>query len=310
MTNPNDRPIAVAPRSRPEMYDVLARAVVDAGGRLGGLADAGALIWADPKAAADFPGIIAQAPHVSWIQLPYAGINPFVEHLDADHIWTCGKGTYARPVAEYALGAILAGLRGFPTYARASTWGAPIGHNLDAAVVTIIGGGGIAGELLALLEPFSCETRVVRRTPRPMAGADLVVGTDELPTACAGADVVVVAAALTPETTGIVDETVLAAMADHGWVVNVGRGPHVVTADLLSALRTGGIGGAFLDVHDTEPLPDDSELWNEPNVVITPHIGNTPAMGLTLLATTVTENVGRWLRGDELVSLVDVEAGY
>ena len=99
-------------------------------------------------------------------------------------------------------------------------------------------------------------------------------------------------------------------MEDHAWIVNVARGRHIVTDDLVDALRDGVIGGAALDVTDPEPLPSGHPLWTLPNCIITPHVGNTPEMAKPLLARRVTENVRRFARGDELIGLVDVDAGY
>ncbi|MFP4513514.1 MAG: NAD(P)-dependent oxidoreductase, partial [Acidimicrobiales bacterium] len=99
-------------------------------------------------------------------------------------------------------------------------------------------------------------------------------------------------------------------MADHAWLVNVARGRHVVTDDLVAALRDGAIGGAGLDVTDPEPLPPEHPLWSLPNVLITPHVGNTPEMGVPLLAARVTENVRRFAAGEDLLGIVDVDLGY
>ena len=88
------------------------------------------------------------------------------------------------------------------------------------------------------------------------------------------------------------------------------RGGHVVTDDLVTALREGVIAGAVLDVTDPEPLPDGHPLWELDNCVITPHVGNTPEMGLPLIADRVRVNVGRWIAGDKLIGPVDVGVGY
>src|SRR5207302_7524225 len=115
--------------------------------------------------------------------------------------------------------------------------------------------------------------------------------------------------ALTPATAGIVGEAELAAMPDHAVLVNVARGPHVVTDDLAAALQSGTIGGAGLDVTDPEPLPDDHPLWTAPNCIVTPHTGNTPDMARPLLAARITENVRRFAAGEPLIGVVDPEAG-
>ena len=292
------------------MHRALVDAVEAAGGTVVDLPDANGLIWADPAAADLYPSIIADAPGVEWIQLPYAGIEPFLEHLDTEHLWTCGKGVYAEPVAEWIITALLAAFRDIPRYARARSWPSQGGRNLLGAHLTVIGAGGITESLLRLLAPWGCEVTVVRRSSRRMAGASRTVTTDELTDAVSAADAVIVACALTDETAGIIDRDLLTAMADHAWLLNVGRGGHVVTADLVDALERDTIAGAVLDVTDPEPLPDDSPLWGLDNCLITPHVGNTPEMGLPLLADRVRDNVGRWLAGRPLVGTVDVAAGY
>lgn len=288
----------------------LADAVIAGGGRVVGAPEAEALVWAEPAAPELLPSVLKDGPGIKWVQLPYAGIEDLTHLLDRDHRWTCGKGVYAEPVAEHVLMLALAGLRGMGSYARARRWSPPEGRNLLGARVTVLGGGGITESLVRLLGPWDCQITVMRRHPAPMAGVDRVVGPESLRDALDDADVVVVALALTPETTGIIDADALRAMSPHAWLINVGRGGHVVTDDLVEALGTGAIGGAALDVTDPEPLPDGHPLWSMDNCLITPHVGNTPEMGLKLLARRVTENVSRYIAGQELLGPVDVDLGY
>lgn len=292
------------------MYEAFVAAARRGGATVVGPGEASALVWADPARPDLFPEVIATAPGVEWIQLPYAGIEPFARHLDPRWQWTCGKGVYARPVAEHVLACALAGLRGIVGFARARSWPPQVGTNLVGGDVTVLGGGGITTELVRLLAPFECGVTVVRRHPAPMPGVGRVVGPDALHEAVAGALVVVVALALTPETAGIVDADLLASMRPDAWLVNVGRGGHVVTEDLTDALRRGVIAGAALDVTDPEPLPDDHPLWRIPTCLISPHVGNTPEMGRPLIAQRVEENVRRWIADAPLLGPVDVAAGY
>ena len=201
-------------------------------------------------------------------------------------------------------------MRGFGTYARAHDWTAPQGRNLLGASVTILGGGGITESLVRLLQPWDCHITVVRRTAHPLDGVDDVLEADRYADALPGADLVVLALALTPETEGIIAADELSLMEDHAWLVNVARGRHVVTSDLVDALRDGTIGGAGLDVTDPEPLPHDHPLWSLPNCLITPHVGNTPAMAQPLLAERIRANVRRFAEGDDLLGPIDVDAGY
>jgi phosphoglycerate dehydrogenase-like enzyme len=285
-------------------------AIEAGGGRIVPLAEAEAIVWATPTGPDELAATVASAEGVHWVQLPWAGIEPFVGVLDHDHLWTCGKGVYAEPVAEHILTLALAGMRGLGTYVRATSWGTPQGKNLIGANVVILGGGGIVTSLLRLLGPFGAHVTVLRRHAQPMAGADRVGTLDDLDDVLPAADLVVLALALTPETTGVIDSRRLALMQPTTWIVNLGRGRHIVTDDLVDALRDGTIGGAAMDVTDPEPLPDGHPLWTMPNAIVTPHIGNTPEMAQPLLKARVTENVRRFAAGDPLIGPVDVDAGY
>lgn len=307
MTN-NDAPrIHLGPAGGPAW---LADAVIAGGGELVGPGEADAVVWADAKAVDQLRSTLDDGDHIRWVQLPFAGIENFVEHLDRDRIWTCGKGVYAEPVAEMALALGIAGLRNIGGYSRSSEWSGPHGRNLLDGRVTILGGGGITESLVRLLRPWHCDITVVRNRAEPMDGVDEVLEADRFADALPGADLVVLALALTPETEGMFSADEFGLMENHAWIVNVARGRHIVTDDLVDALRNGVIGGAALDVTDPEPLPAGHPLWSLPNCIITPHVGNTPEMAKPLLAKRVTENVRRFARGVELLGLVDVDAGY
>jgi phosphoglycerate dehydrogenase-like enzyme len=264
----------------------LTDAVVAAGGEPSDPVSAAALVWAHPDDPAGLSAVLTEHPALQWVQLPWAGIEPYVDvvRTHADRTWTCGKGVYAEPVAEHALALALAGMRRLHQYARSTSWTSGEGENLLGARVVILGGGGITASLVRLLGPFGCDTTVVRRSASPMDGVDRVVGPDRI------------------------DDVEL--LAPNGWVVNVARGAHVVTEDLVEVLAAGRIGGAALDVTDPEPLPDDHPLWREPRCIVTPHTANTPEMAVPLLSARVTENTQRWIAGEELVGSVDAAAGY
>ena len=118
------------------------------------------------------------------------------------------------------------------------------------------------------------------------------------------------ALSLTPETTGIIGAPELAAMDRGAWLVNVARGRHVRTDDLVEALAAGTIAGAALDVTDPEPLPEGHRLWDEPRCLITPHTADTPEMVQPLLAHRIAVNVARFAAGQPLEGLIDPALGY
>ncbi len=285
-------------------------AITDAGARLSEPGDADALVWVDPYDPDGLRRTLADAPGVRWVQLPFAGIENFVDVLDPERFWTCGKGVYADPVAELALGLGVAGLRGIGHYARQDHWSEQRGVNLLGGRITLVGGGGITESFLRLIRGWDCRVTVVRRQSAAMDGVDRVLGPDRLHESLDGADLVVLALALTPETDGLIGAAELEIMSSHSWIVNVARGRHIVTDDLVAALESGSIGGAGLDVTEPEPLPADHALWHLPNCIITPHVGNTREMAVPLLARRVGENVRRFIAGEELIGPIDLEAGY
>lgn len=299
--------LAVAPVSSPSW---VTDAVVAGGGEVVAPAEATAVVWTAARDPEGLQQLLKDNDHLEWVQVPFAGIENFVPIIDESRIWTCGKGVYAEPVAEHVVALALAGMRNVAQYARANEWSGPVGRNLIGANVTIVGGGGITESLIRLLTAFHCRITVVRRTVEHIEGADIVVGTENLVDALVGADLVVLALSLTSETTGLIGRPELEIMEPHAWIVNVARGGHIVTDDLVWALQNNVIGGAALDVTDPEPLPSSHPLWTLPNCIITPHVGNTPEMAVPLLSERITENVSRYLSGDPLIGLVDVRHGY
>ena len=298
--------IALAPADAPTW---LADAIRDGGGTLVEPAEADGLVWFGPFAPEDLGPLLDASP-ARWVQLPWAGVEPYLGMLTPDRVWTCGKGVYAEATAEHALLLALAMLRDLPRRVEARTWEARSGRSLYDARVTILGGGGIGESLLRLLAPFRCEVTVVRRHVSPMPGAARVVGPDDLHDALAGADVVILALPLTSDTAGVIAAAELKVMGGEAVLVNVARGGHVVTDDLVDALRDGTIAAAALDVTDPEPLPDGHPLWTEPRCLITPHTANTPEMVRPSIEERIRENVRRFGAGEPLVGVVDLELGY
>ncbi|MBX3313589.1 MAG: hydroxyacid dehydrogenase [Actinobacteria bacterium] len=306
MANEPGPAITVQPRSA----DWIDAAVVAGGGRLVEPADATAMVWTHSSAPEDLASAVADHPQLDWVQLPWAGIEPYLEVLDPGRTWTNAKEVYADPVAELAHALLLAGFRRLDRYARADTWTRGEGRNLFGARVTILGGGGIAKVLVDLLAPYRCEVTVVRRTAVPMAGVSRVLGEGDLHEGLRDAEAVVLALPLLPSTIGLIGAEELALLAPGAHLVNVARGRHVDTDALVEALESGQLGGAGLDVTDPEPLPDGHPLWSIPSVIITPHCGNTREMAKPLLGARIAENVRRYGAGEPLVGVVDLDLGY
>jgi phosphoglycerate dehydrogenase-like enzyme len=150
-----------------------------------------------------------------------------------------------------------------------------------------------------------------RATPQPSPPFVKYVGRpEELPTLIADADVVVNTAPLTPATRGLFDAKMFARMKPTAYFINVARGAEVVTGDLVAALDSRRIAGAGLDVTDPEPLPKDHPLWRAPNLVLTPHVAAESDLGIELQLRVLKENLRRYVAGERMLSVVDLQREY
>lgn len=306
--------IAIEPKSF-EQYEA---AVSSAGGRVCELGpNVKALIWTDYSAPEMLAETLTSNPQLAWVQLPFAGVDAFsdviAENTGSGHpvVFTSAKGCYSEPVAEHALALTLALCRALPERVLAKSWGRQFAVSLYESRILIFGGGGITEELLRLLAAFKTDVTVIRkRVTGNMRGASRTLGFEALDAELPNADVVIIAAALTPETTALFDARRLALMKNTSYLVNIARGPMVVSDDLAEALRSGTIAGAGIDVTDPEPLPDGHTLWQAPNIIITPHSADTRPMVLRLFSERIRENVAAFLEQSELVGRVDPQLGY
>ena len=299
--------IAVGPQ---DSADWACDAVRAGGGEVVDVSEAQGLVWTDFDTTEQLIATLAQNPEISWVQVPFSGVETYMPYVDGARTWTSAKGVFGGAVAELALGLLIGGMRHVAGYAREQHWTEDHGRTLFGVRVTILGAGGIAQSLISMLQPFNCHITVVRNRQGELPGAHEVVTTSKLNTALSQADAVVMALALTPQTHGIMGKKQFEVMQSHAWLVNVGRGKQIITDDLVWALETGKIGGAALDVTDPEPLPTGHPLWSMPNCIITPHVGNTAEMVPPLLSLRITENVRRFAAGEQLVGIIDQTVGY
>jgi phosphoglycerate dehydrogenase-like enzyme len=123
-------------------------------------------------------------------------------------------------------------------------------------------------------------------------------------------EALILACPLTERTRHLIGERELALLPPGAVVVNVARGAVIEESALIGALEAGHLGGACLDVFETEPLPPGSPLWAMPNVIISPHSASTVADENRLLTDLFVENIGRWLAGEPLRNVFDKDAGY
>lgn len=286
-------------------------AVVAAGAQLSPInSEVGALIWTDYAKPQALLELLDANPQIEWVQLPFAGVDAFAEVLKREVIFTSAKGSYRQPVAEHALALCLALARKIPERVVAKTWGKKFAVSLYDSHIVIVGGGGIAEELVSLLRPFNTRVTVVRKHPEKIEGATETVAFDRLDEFIAIADFVVLAAALTEETLYLFDLRRFELMKPTAYLINIARGKMIDSDALKTALESGIIAGAAVDVTDPEPLPDGHALWSTPNLLITPHTADTNAQVIRLFSMRIDENVKAWLGDGEWVGRVDQKLGY
>jgi phosphoglycerate dehydrogenase-like enzyme len=286
----------------PEPTEAFAAAVEAGGGTVGALGDADGVIWLDPGPLPD-----DLPDRVRWIQLPAAGVERWVGSLPDGPVVTSMAGAFAQPVAEHALGLVLAGMHRLADAARAREWDDGLRErtrSLEERTVAIVGAGGIGRALIAMLAPLDAHVIAVTRRGHPVDGAQETLAADHTGEALERADVVVLAAPATPGAKPLIGAQELARMRDDAWLVNVGRGTLVDTDALVQALEAGRLGGAALDVTEPEPLPAGHPLWTHPDVLITPHVGTAPEAEIRHAAERIRANVERLAKGEDLLGVV------
>jgi len=226
--------------------------------------------------AQDQGAVFARMPRLKVVQTLTAGVDHIRPEVPEGVLLCNGRGIHNASTAELALTLTLASLRDVPGFVKdqqAGRWNQDWRPALADKTVLIVGYGDIGRDIERRLLPFEVEMVRVARAAR-----DGVQPVADLPALLPQADVVILVVPGTSETRGLVDAVFLDAMKEGALLVNVARGPVVVTDDLLAALHAGRVHAA-LDVTDPEPLPAGHPLWSAPNVLITPHVGGaTPAM--------------------------------
>lgn len=270
------------------------------------------------------PEIVARGKDLKLIQLLNAGADSCTtipEVAQRGILVTNLQRIQGPHMAEHAMAMLLGLARALPQYGVEQAGGAWT-HGfrekraerlveVEGKTLLVVGLGGIGTEVARLAHGLGLHVIATRNSRRE--GPDYVeyVGlADEYRALAARADVVVNATPLTQDTRGMFDAAFFGAVKDGAFFINIGRGESVVTDALVAALQSGRLGGAGLDVTDPEPLPPGHPLWAMRNVIVTPHIATSSDFRDERTLTLVVENVRRYIRGDKLLSVVDLAAGY
>ena len=300
--------VAIEPKSFPE-YE---KALELGGAKLSPMGpEVRGLIWTDYSSPEALGKMIDANPQLEWVQLPFAGVDAFAKQLDKKVLFTSAKGAYREPVAEHALMLALALGRKLPIRIKASSWGKRQAFSFYDSKVLLIGAGGISEELVKLLAPFRPEITVVRNNAElPFPGAKKVAGLEKLDGLIPEADLVIVTCALTEQTRGLINYQRLSLFKPTAYLVNVARGPIVVSDDLIRALDDGLLAGAGLDVTDPEPLPVGHAFFGRDDLILTPHTADTKEIVTRLFATRIEQNVKAFLGNGTWVGEVSPSLGY
>lgn len=274
--------IVVITQDVPGLADALARGcpeivVHPCANSADGVARAGAAKALIGLAQTITPELVAAAPDVEWIQALTTGVDPLLAlGLPERIIVTSARGVHGPQMSEMAFMHMLALARDLPRMVdnqRQSSWQRWPQRLLLGKTAVLVGVGTISEELALRCKAFGMRTIGISDARATGTGFDEIRPRRELVRSAAEADFLVALAAYSAETRHLIGADVLDALRPDAYLINLARGPVVDTAALVSRLEQRGFAGAGLDVFDVEPLPQDSPLWQLPNVLITPHLG-------------------------------------
>ncbi|MCY1671392.1 D-2-hydroxyacid dehydrogenase [Novosphingobium sp. SL115] len=269
--------------------------------------------WFDLNQKEPMAQAVRRATKLKWLNSIYAGVDGMPLDVMAQRgvVYTNGVGINAITIAEYVVMAMLTVAKGYREVVRAQErheWltDSPGKVELYGSRALIIGYGAIGQRVERLLQGFDVAVTKVRRS-----GGDGALGPDEWRAKLGCFDWVILAVPATAETDGMIGVAELAAMKPTATLINVARGSVVDQDALVTALRAGCPGQAFLDVTTPEPLPADHSLWSLPNAHITMHLsGRAQTLMFQRSVERFLENLGRFQRGEPLEPQVDLSLGY
>ena len=267
-----------------------------------------------PDGSRQFFSTVRKAPNLKWLHVFNVGVDHpiYTEMLERGVRLTTSAGSTAQPIAQTAITALLMLSRNFPRWLAAQAahkWepvrGADVPRDLQGQTAVVVGLGHIGREIARIARALGLKVVGVRRSARSADDpVDELHAPEHLAELLPRADWLVLACPLTAETRGLVNAAMLARLPRHAHLINVARGEIVDEAALTAALRDKRLAGAYLDVFEQEPLPQNSPLWDMPNVIVTPH--NSPAASGNdhRVLEIFLDNLGRWQRGEALVNEV------
>jgi phosphoglycerate dehydrogenase-like enzyme len=265
----------------------------------------------------------AKARQLRWVQAPGAGVEWMWQVpglADSGVVVTNMRGAHAATIADHAFAMLLTHTRGLRRYAelqRDHHWdrfqpGVQPGlHALKDMTLGIVGFGNIGRAIARRANGFEMRVLAVDAETVPAGeGVAEVWPLSRLNELCQAADVLIVAAPITPSSRGMIGPEQIRRLKRGSFLLSMSRGGIVDEPGLVDALEEGHLAGAALDVTATEPLPTGDPLWTAPNLIITPHMSALSQLTRELTWSILSDNLGRFLRGEPLTNLVDKRRGY
>ena len=262
--------------------------------------------------------LFENAKQLKWVQVWAAGVDGilFKEFVESDIILTSAKGYVGTHLADQAWALILGLIRGIGRSVRERTWDNKMSirdetWELCDRTLGIVGLGGTGIEVARRAKAF--DMQVVAVDPETVEAPTFIHEVwkmDRFNELLTDSDIVCICAPLTPETEGMFNDSAFELMKPNALIINVTRGKIIDEQALLRALKNGYIGGAGLDVTPVEPLPQDSPLWDMPNVIITPHVAGGSPIRMDRTVDLFCDNLERYLVGKPLLSIIDKQKGY
>jgi len=260
--------------------------------------------------------LTARMTNLKWLHVTRGGANAYLTPtVKACPIQVTGsKGIHGGAFSEFALACILALAKQLPACLAAQQekkWRKLTTEQVAGKTLGIVGLGTVGTELAVKAKALGLNVIATKRTAAAKPEfVDKLGGPEYLPLLLAQSDFVVLCLASIPSTENIIGETELRAMKKTSYLINLTGGNAVSERLLVQALKEHWIAGAALDAFQRQPLPEDSELWTLPNVMISPRIGGIPAQKWPLLLPIFIDNLKRFLAGEPLQNVVDKELGY
>jgi glyoxylate/hydroxypyruvate reductase A len=266
-----------------------------------------AVCWDSP------PGIYVQMPRLRLIHSIAAGIDNVVSEQTIGTLPVCRvvDPMLAEGMLQFVLWGVLHFHRKLDeamANQRLQMWKLPLQTPAAACRIGLMGMGALGGLIASRLPLLGYSVHGWSRTPRHVSGVTMYTGDGMYDAFLGQTDVLVCLLPLTRETRGILNQRTFSALAKGAALIHVGRGDHLVEDDLVSALDSGQLRGAIIDVFDKEPLAGGHRLWNMPGVVVTPHMATSATYDVVVEQ--VVRNISQMKQRAPLFNQIDAGRGY